>query len=237
MKLDRLPLHEVSTMRWKNLCVCLLMLAGLSVAQILSAEGTAIGGHASTTGLGVSLTRSLIPSLNLRGQFGLFSYTHTGIQEDIAYEGTLSLRSYSLLADFHPGGYGFHLTAGLVRDENHADGIAEPAGTYTINGHTYNATLVGRLTGKLDFPKSTAPYLGLGFGNAVGKGKHLTLHFEWGVMFQGTPQVKLNATGPIVLWPEFQRDLAQLQQDINDDLQKDYFKYYPVITLGLAYRF
>jgi len=82
-----------------------------------------------------------------------------------------------------------------------------------------------------------APYLGLGFGNAVGKGKRLTFVFDLGVMFQGFPRAKLDAQGPKAGDAGFRADLRQFERDINDDLHKQYLKYYPVLSLGLAYQF
>jgi hypothetical protein len=62
--------------------------------------------------------------------------------------------------------------------------------------------------------------------------------FDLGVVFQGSPKATLTGTctDPTPgLCSTFQSDLAAQQQTANDDLKN--FRYYPVVTLGLAYTF
>lgn len=54
-------------------------------------------------------------------------------------------------------------------------------------------------------------------------------------MFQGTPKVSLNPTGTITSDPTFQQNLNDEVAKLTDDI-KD-FRYYPIVSLGLAYKF
>ena len=100
----------------------------------------------------------------------------------------------------------------------------------------------------MDF-KKFAPYVGLGFGNAM-VGSGLYGIFDIGVMFQGAPDVALAASGSATVTdsnglsrpvldlssdPEVQDAVAQEQASLQDDL-KD-FKFYPVVNIGIGYRF
>ncbi len=206
----------------------------LSFHQPAAAEGVALGAKASTLGLGAELVAGFTPRLNGRLGYNNYEYEFTGTETDIDYDLTFKLESIPLYLDFYPFKGRFHLTGGLLLNQNLIDAEAEPSGgTYTINGVPYPAAAVGSLGGKIDF-KDTAAYLGLGWGNPV-KGKGLGVNFEIGVVLQGSPDVELTATGVLASDPLFLQQLATEAQALEDDLEE--FKYYPVIALGLTYKF
>jgi hypothetical protein len=111
-------------------------------------------------------------------------------------------------------------------------------GFYTINGTTYNSAQVGSFDAAVDFNRA-APYFGIGYGRPIKSG--LSLIFDAGVMFQGSPKSKIDATcGPAapqgsLACNQVQSDAAAEQSRLDDSLHS--FKYYPVISLGLAYTF
>ncbi len=92
---------------------------------------------------------------------------------------------------------------------------------------------------------SIAPYLGVGWGNAVKKGSQWRFSLDAGVLFQGSPEAKFTTSGTVdagagagaisVNDPLFQNDIDKEEQNLNDEL-KD-FKALPVISLGTSYRF
>jgi len=80
------------------------------------------------------------------------------------------------------------------------------------------------------------PYAGFGWGNAVGKNKRLGVSFELGVVFQGSPDIELESTGgALSSSPALQAEIAKEEKKIEDDI--DDFEYYPVIALGISYKF
>jgi hypothetical protein len=85
------------------------------------------------------------------------------------------------------------------------------------------------LNGVVDF-KSTAPYFGVGWGNATNGRFGLAL--DLGVVLQGIPQVSLTATGLVSSDPNFVQELNREVQELENDISA--FKYYPVISLGLS---
>ena len=63
----------------------------------------------------------------------------------------------------------------------------------------------------------------------------LGIEFDIGALFQGSPTVKLNATGAAASNAQFKSDLAAEQVKLQGDLNS--FKTYPVVSFGIAYRF
>ncbi len=99
---------------------------------------------------------------------------------------------------------------------------------------TYAADEVGALGGDVDF-RPVAPYIGIGWGNPLGRTGRWGLATDLGVAFTGSPDIDLCASGPIGADPTFQARLAEEEKDIQDDL--DIFKIYPVLSINLYYRF
>jgi len=216
--------------------VLAVMVPGMAASA--RADGWAIGAKAGTQGLGVELTRSVLPTLNLRlGGYG-FTYDYDDDYSGISYDLDLQLFSIAALVDFHPFtkvpiANNLRITGGLVYNNNEADLVAKPTNVgYTINDTTYTAAQVGTLNASMDF-NAIAPYLGIGWGQPVGKLVNLSL--DLGVMFQGTPDVALTASGPIAANAAFLNDLARERQSLEEDL--DNFQFYPVIALGVTISF
>jgi len=56
-----------------------------------------------------------------------------------------------------------------------------------------------------------------------------------GAVYHGSPDVSLSASGPIASDSVFQTELAREVKDLND--KADSYKLYPVVQVGLSYRF
>lgn len=79
------------------------------------------------------------------------------------------------------------------------------------------------------------PYFGIGWNTNVTTDTGMGFEFDLGTLFQGTPAVKLTATGAITINSQFQSDLAAEEVKLQGDLNS--FKTYPVIGVGLTCRF
>jgi hypothetical protein len=216
--------------------VAAVLLASLWTTSA-GAEGFAIGVTGGTLGLGPEMVASLGHKANLRVGASLFgNYSYSSEKSGVPYDLELELRSGLGVLDFHPTGGGFHLSAGAVYNKSTVDGVAQPSGTYTVGGVSYTGAEVGTLRLAARFERKLVPYVGLGFGNAVGEGKKLGLSLDLGVAFQGSPRVDLTTTGPISSDPEFQADLAREKAELDAELDDSRYKYYPVVALGLTYK-
>ena len=111
-------------------------------------------------------------------------------------------------------------------------------GEYDIGGETYSGAEVGTLYSDVGLGESNPVYIGLGWSKALGT-SGFGVGFDLGVVLQGSPTVRLSATGPITTNPataeEFERDLRAEEEDLQSELSD--FETYPVISLGLTYQF
>ena len=106
-------------------------------------------------------------------------------------------------------------------------------GTQTFGGNTYTSAEVGTLTGVFSL-SSFMPYVGIGFGNPIGK--RIGFGLDLGVGFGSVPGVDLSASGPIASDATFQADLNDREAEIQNDIPT-LLKYYPVASLYLSFGF
>jgi hypothetical protein len=212
------------------------LVVALTVAASMQAQQLAITPKIGTTGAGADLTIGLARAWNLRLGAQGYQRSETRTEREIEYDAELSLVSGEVLLDLHPGGRGFRVSAGAVVNGNQVDAVSSDDAIYTINGVDYPAALVGRLRGKVE-TNDVAPYLGIGWGNAVAPGSRWRFAFDLGAFYQGSPKVSLQAepVNPALLPPRFERDLEAERQKIEDDL--DSYTIYPVVAVGVSFRF
>ncbi len=220
-----------------NLVLGAAMLAAGSSAH--AAVALAIRG--GTLGVGAEFAIGMTEQLNLRVGYSAFDYSTEIEDTDVTYDGDLELRNPSALLDWHAFGGGFRLSVGAVGASTKAVGTGVPTGgTYEINGRVYPASAVGNLDTKIEASNSVAPYIGFGWGNPVDAAGRWTFLLDIGAVYYGSePDVVVNVTcGPALGTAQ----CTQLRNDVNaerDELvdEVDTFSWYPVLNLGVAFRF
>lgn len=225
----------------KTPCISLTifwMFAGLLLVQPVQANemiGLGVSAKAGTLGVGADVIGRINDSLNLRLGLQGFTYDISGSYSDIDYDADLELFSGMLLADLFPFGNNFRISAGMMINQNEATLTGKPTNnSFAIGGTTYPSTLVGTLTSNVDF-NTVAPYAGIGYGGAFSDKSNWSFSFDLGVLFQGSPNVSYSADGPLADNPIFQAGLEQERKELEDDL--DEYTYYPVLSLGVTYKF
>jgi hypothetical protein len=198
------------------------------------AAAQSVGISASTQGAGVELGYDISDQVGVRLVGNYFSISDTVRGEDVRYKGDLELLTAGLLADFYLFDSNFHLTGGAYYNGNEVDVRATPTQNVTIGNNVYTPAQLGTLTGHADY-RDFAPYAGIGYsGNRFERGWAFIA--DAGVMFQGGARVTLASNSPVAaLPPTFGADLERERQSIKDDI--DDLKYFPVVKIGLAYRF
>lgn len=181
----------------------------------------------------------LQPNLNARFGVNALSYSYDGSTSDVNYDFKLKLRTFDALLDYFPMAGAFRVSGGLVYNGNKLDATGRPnaGATYTINGNTYAAASAGVINGNIDF-RNLAPYIGIGWGNAASAQKGWGFSSDLGVMFQGSPRTTLTNTGctaGAVICSRLAADLARENASLADDVSS--FKAYPVLRVGVSYRF
>lgn len=218
----------------------MLILAALSAP---AHADVAVAARAGTFGFGGDFDIGIFENrLALRLGYNTLSYSESVDDTDIHYDGTLKINAASAILDWHVFNGGFRVSLGAVQRGPKVDVKGRPTnGTYTINDHTYTAAEIGELTGTVKMGSSVAPYIGIGWGNAVDKSDRVTFLFDLGVIHTGSPKADLNAscTAAIALQPNgcatLQQNIAAEEADLEDEL--DGYKWYPVVDIGIAIRF
>ena len=222
----------------KRLIVAGAMLGIVALVGSAQADGVAVAAKVGTMGPGVDVTLPLVPeNLNLRLTGSYVTFGVTVKTDDVDYDSDLTLTGYGALLDWHPFQNNFRVSGGALYNgsEVDLDGTGNSAdATIKIGDHEYATDAVGILHGTGDY-NAFAPYLGIGFGNAVQKDRAWGFVFDLGVVFTGSATVHLSATGPAAALPEFQQDLAQNESDVQDKLDK--VPVYPVLAFGVSYQF
>ncbi len=208
-----------------------LCLAGVAAAD------TSLGIRGGTLGGGVELSYALSQRAALRLNADGYNRTQSKTHDNIDYDMKLKLHTASLMGDWFPFANNFRISLGAMFNGNKFTLKGLPTGPgYTINGTFYPASDVGSFDAAVDFNKA-APYFGIGYGRPINGG--LSLIFDLGVMSQGSPKSKIDVTcgagTPPATCTALQNDAAAEQSKLDDSLHS--FKYYPVISLGLAYTF
>jgi hypothetical protein len=217
----------------------------LLIALAYPAQGeVAVTAKGGTLGGGGELTMGLSPQWNVRLGANAYSYTDDRREvSGIVYDATARLRTATALLDFHPGGGGFRLSAGAIYNDTKIDGssLVPASGFYNLGGVQVPAGLVGTLNGQIKFDP-VVPYVGLGWGNAVGPGRRVRFALDLGAMFQGKGKVTLTPqipAGSPLNSPVARAALQILLDREQGDIEKDVADYtvYPVVSIGVSYRF
>ncbi|QSV61665.1 MAG: hypothetical protein HEQ26_01725 [Dolichospermum sp. DL01] len=206
-------------------------------------RGWAITPEISTLGVGATVTKSITPHINAKLGINGLGISRDISLSDVDYKANLNLFNVSTLADYHPWkNGGFRLTGGLVFQDNNIEGTGKPKNgvTIRINNKDYNSkTVLTSLNAKVSFENSVAPYIGLGWGNAVKPGKRWGFSANLGAIFAGSPKV--------LLTPGFGPDATDaIKAEINTNIEAErkkqesdlnWLNIYPVFSLGISYQF
>jgi hypothetical protein len=189
--------------------------------------------------------------INVRGGANGLSYSRGFSKDGITYNGQLNLLSAEVHADVFPLAGRFHVSPGLLayNGNNITANAAVPGGqTFTLGGTSYMSDPTSPITGKgkLDFVR-VAPTILVGWGNLVPrKHSHFSFNTEFGVAFQQAPRTTLSLAGNACSTnglicvnaatdPNVQASLAAEVAKINNSTSG--LKYYPVLSLGVGYKF
>ncbi|QNA99693.1 hypothetical protein [Massilia sp. Se16.2.3] len=215
------------------------MLACLMAATPAAAQvGASL--DAGSTGVGAHLSFPLASSLNGRLGVNYFKHDFTRSSGQLEYDLDGKLQTVDALLDWYPrAGSSFRLTGGVIYNNTRFDAVAEPNGlsTFRLNGTQYNIAEVGILVGKVDFRKA-APYLGIGWGNALSDERGWSFGGDLGAYYQGSARVSLRSLNCTVATAVCQRlasDVAEEQARLAGDVSD--YKVYPVLRASLSYRF
>jgi hypothetical protein len=216
----------------------LALLAGLASVGLAQAADFGVYATAGTIGFGGGLAATFNDQFAARLGYTTYEYTVEDLEEsDLVLDGKAELGGVHAFLDWHPFGGAFRLSVGAIENAS-LSAHAEPmAGTYTLNGTTYSAQDIGEANATARYD-SISPYAGIGFGRTLSRDGRFAFSADLGVVFTGSPQVELNATCAApnaMLCAEIHDDVAAEEAELQREA--DELKYWPVIAIGLSYRF
>lgn len=207
-----------------------ILLLLLAVPQGVPGQSLGVGARAGFLGFGGEAAVELNRSVVLRGGFGVFPLDFTGEYSEVSYTVTPPSSIGNVGIDLYPGGRGFRIVAGIMSrsgDVEILSGDLSEGSPVQIGDEEYNQP--GTISGVLK-SKSTAPFVGIGFGRHTAPGFGLFLDF--GVAFVGDPEVSLDASGPVRDVPGFLENLRKEEREI-EEVGGGLLKYWPVFSVGI----
>jgi len=210
------------------------------LALTLAAAGTAsadnnfgFGVKAGTLGLGVEATWRPLPYLDVRVGANQYDFSDNGVYGGINYDAELALDTYYVTGNFRFPLSPFRVTAGAFSNGNEFNAVSADNGAIiVVGGDPYPADAVGTVKSTASFG-STSPYVGVGYDFTLfGK---VGMNLDFGVLWQGSPEVEIAADGILAGDPTFNASLEAERLALEDDLSD--FKAWPVISLGFVVNF
>lgn len=201
-------------------------------AVAVAAEPDFAGVRVSTLGVGAEFGVKLNDHFTVRALANGYNYNYDTTTDDIHYDGKLKLGSFGAQVDYRfIADSPLYVTAGLYANDNKVRAHARPTQDTRVGGVVFTPTQIGTLTTDAKF-KDTAPYLGIGARWPVGV---VEINLEAGAYFQGKPKVTLTSDGTYADNSTYQDALERERQSLQKDA--DDFSTYPVVALGLRYKF
>lgn len=185
----------------------------LSGGIVLGTEGIGIEVAAPITyDFAVRMGYSLMPKFKYSKALNLNENRGAFIKDKVDIGGKLNMGDFKLLVDWYPfRSSSFHATAGFfigrstvveidnkepfVKDNYRGNagielGVMDPSNPQSESRYTLMTDVNGDVHAELEV-NSFKPYLGIGFGRAVPKGR-VGVQFDLGVQFWGRPELKAN---------------------------------------------
>jgi hypothetical protein len=205
---------------------------------------------ASFSGVGVQLATPLAHDFNLRSGGSFITYATIYSTDGMNAAALIKLRSSNVSLDWFPFHGGFRVSPGLtVYNGNSGTAtLSVPGGrNFSLGDGTYTSSPSDpvRGTASMALGKRTVPSFTVGWGNMIPRnGRRLSVPFEIGFQYIGTPKVNFNLAGTacnnmgcadIATDPTSQADLHQELTNINNEISP--LRFYPIISIGLAWTF
>ncbi|MEP6875961.1 MAG: hypothetical protein ABI887_16505 [Burkholderiales bacterium] len=196
-----------------------------------SSNAVEIYGGAGTTGLELGVSQPLSDAIVARLDYNALKITRSFTSSDIDYDAELKSSNAGVYLDYFLVG-GFRLTGGALIGRRNIHGTARSVGgTITLGGVVYPVAASDTLDFDARFP-TTTPYLGIGYGHHV-QAPGLHVYADAGVAY-GRPKVTLSPSASLAAKVNAS-DLANEQASAQG--QADGMRAYPVLKLGINYRF
>lgn len=216
-------------------------LAALTCCVMLgNAYATEFGAFATagTVGFGGGVATSFNKHIGARVSYTTYEYSVNDIEEsELTLDGKAKIGGAHAFLDWHPFGGAFRLSAGAIENASLSARARPISNAYTLNGVTYSADDIGEARGTAKYD-SISPYLGLGLGHTLSSDGRLAFTADLGIVFTGSPKVELNATCAVpnaMLCAQIEADALAEEAELQEEADK--LEYWPMLSVGISYRF
>lgn len=215
-----------------------LIAAGLLVSPVLAQAESAffVTPKLGTLGFGVDLGYQVNDLFKVRLNGNYFGWSFDGNVQDIDYDIDLKNLTFGLLFDLHPFSNGFRVTAGAyyLNIKGDLSGGLKQDQVYSFGDHKYLGSELGEASGTAKWSR-IAPYIGLGWGSGkADPDSNWFFSFDLGAMYAGKSKLSYTVSG-LASHPSLAADIEREKQEVQSKL--DDYKWYPVLSVGLVYRF
>jgi len=208
----------------------------------------AFGFKADTLGLGFEIATPLALRINLRSSINFFAFNDAFSIDGVNYDARLHLKSSETVLDLFLG-HGLHVSPGIlyVKNTMSAPAYVGPGQTFVLGSQTFLNSIDDPVSGtsSVVYSRTFAPMLLIGYGNIIPRsGRHISVPFEFGVAYTGPPRINVALNGTACTTDgcvsftqnaPAQSFVKQEVYNLNEDLKR--FPVFPIVSLGLAYRF
>jgi hypothetical protein len=197
-----------------------------------------VGADAGSTGLGGFGSWRFYEHLGVRAGFDYFQWTENNRSvADLNYNAKVRFMSEPLTLDIYPWKkHSFHISVGMLFNQNELTGTSTGLGPITIGGQTFLFPDVGTLNLRVQ-QQPVNPYLSIG-GNFLyfDHAHHWALGGELGVANTGDTSVSLSRSGPSgPLGSAIDGAVGREQQKAQ--AWANQLKWMPVVKLMVTYSF
>jgi hypothetical protein len=184
------------------------------------------GAEIGTLGFGGSGTFRFADHFGVSAGFDYVEFGYHASIKNTEYDVRTRLMGEPVALCLYPEAeHSFHFKLGIEFNQNRITGT-NPGGTFTVNGNTYPGTLNLNIQ-----QQPISPYASFA-GNLfyLDHAHHVSVGGEVGVMYTGTPRVGLTSSNPAATG-----DVDTARQQVIK--YADYFKWVPILKVGLNYSF
>ncbi|HDR8909180.1 hypothetical protein [Burkholderia multivorans] len=207
------------------------LVAASAIATVAHAREVYLQG--GTQGIGIGYAHPITSWAGVHADINGFGLSRNFSAGNLDYDAHLHLFNAGTYLDLFPfQSSSFRVTAGLLFNDDYLSGNAvSHDGFYKINGTSYFAP-TATVSARVKYP-TVMPYLGLGFGHKPVTTRGLGFTADIGVAY-GRPHVDFNVSPDLVAIAGANNVNAEEQQLRN---KADRYRIYPIVQIGMTYRF
>jgi hypothetical protein len=216
-----------------------VLLPALLCCPLVCCADSSLSYRMGTLGFGLDYDLKLRESVTLRLGYNVYAMKRSVDHDGLQYNAALKVNSASAWVDWHFNASPWRLSTGVSQSGPFAEASGTPTGgTVTINGQTYSAAQLGTLDISVKFKNPVAPYVGIGWGRAIGSADRFGFLFDFGVLYTGSAKTRVDAScGAALAGTSCDQLIANIKAEAVTQEQKWHrLQVWPVIAVGFAMR-